>query len=40
MIFTIDDMETYQSFWKLFNQYPNILTLNTQEILTLINRIE
>lgn len=40
MILTIDDMETYHNFWKLFNQHPNINSLNIQEILTLINKSE
>ena len=40
MILTIDDMETYQKFWELFNQHPNISSLNTQEIVTLINKSE
>jgi spore coat polysaccharide biosynthesis protein SpsF len=37
-VLTIDDMNSYQTFWKLFSEHPNVLDLSVKEIITLINK--
>ena len=40
IVLTIDDMDTYLNFWKIYNAYPNLTSLEIEKIITIINKIK